>query len=112
MAVVMDTCALRIAGAGGFNEFQAERTLAMCTSALENISEILRITPLECYSDRLSPNAFHILTEQLRQSELPVGEGDVWRRLSNVRNGYEPLLAAMADYFVIELPAWVYSGKA
>ena len=107
MAVVMDTCALRLAGAGGFDEFQAERTLVMCTSAVRNITEILRIRPLQRYTDRLSPSAFHTLTEQLRQSELPVGEGDVWGRLLKVRNGYEPLLAAMAEYFVIELPAWV-----
>jgi hypothetical protein len=32
MTIVMDTCALRMAGAGGFDEFQAERTLAMCAS--------------------------------------------------------------------------------
>jgi hypothetical protein len=107
MAVVMDTCALRMAGAGGFDEFQSERTLAMCTSALRNINGILQIRPLERYNDRLSQSAFHTLTEQLRRSGLPEGEGDVWGRLSRVRNAYEPLLSAMADYFVINLPAWV-----
>jgi hypothetical protein len=107
LAVVIDTCALRMAGAGGFDEFQAERTFAMCTTALRNISQILRIQPLERYTDRLPRSAFRELTEQLRRSELPVGGADVWERLSRVRNGYEPLLAAMADYFVIELPAWV-----
>jgi hypothetical protein len=58
MAVVMDTCALRMAGAGGFDEFQSERTLAMCTSALRNINEILQIRPLERYKDRLSQVLF------------------------------------------------------
>jgi hypothetical protein len=107
MAIIMDTCALRMAGAGGFDEFQSERTLAMCTSALRNISKILHIQPLVGYTDRLSRTAFRELTEQLRRSELPAGEFDLWERLSRIRNGYEPLLAAMADYFVIELPAWV-----
>jgi hypothetical protein len=107
MAVIMDTCALRMAGAGGFNEFQAERTFAMCSSALRNISKILRIRPLERYTDRLSRTAFRELTEQLQWSELPADQFGVWERLSRIRNGYEPLLAAMADYFVIELPAWV-----
>jgi hypothetical protein len=111
MAVVMDTCALRMAGAGGFDEFQAERTLAMCTGALRSISDILRIGPLECYPDRLSPSALHTLIEQLRQTHLPVGESDLWERLSKVRNGYEPLLVAMAAYFLIELPAWVPSAS-
>jgi hypothetical protein len=106
-AVVMDTCALRLAGAGGFDEFQAERTLTMSTSAVRNIAHVLQIAPLQQYNDRLSPGAFEVLTEQLRQSGLPTGEGDVWGRLSDVRTGYEPLLAAMANYFVIELPAWV-----
>jgi len=107
MAVVMDTCALRMAGAGGFDEFQAERTLAMCTSALRNISEVIHLHPLEHYPDRLPRTAFGELTEQLRRSELSTGGGDAWERLSRVRNRYEPLLAAMADYFVIELPSWV-----
>jgi hypothetical protein len=71
MAVVMDTCALRMAGAGGFDEFQSERTLAMCISALRNINEILQVRPLERYKDRLSPSAFHTLTEQLRRSGSP-----------------------------------------
>jgi hypothetical protein len=106
MAVVMDTCALRMAGAGGFDEFQAERTFAMCTSALRNISEILHIQPFERYTDRLSLNAFRVLIEQLRRNELSAGGTDIWERLSRVRKGYEPLLTAMADYFVIELPAW------
>jgi hypothetical protein len=111
MAVVMDTCALRVAGAGGFDEFQAERTLAMCTATIRSITDVLHIRPPELYNDRLSARAFYALTEQLRQSELPVGEGDVWGRLSKVRNGYDPLLAAMAEYFVIELPAWVPSAS-
>jgi hypothetical protein len=107
MAVVMDTCALRMAGAGGFDEFQAERTLAMCTSALRNISEILQIQPLERYTDRLSRTAFRELIEQLRRNELSVGGGDVWERLAQARSGFDPLLAAMARYFVLDLPAWV-----
>ena len=106
-AVVMDTCALRLAGAGEFDEFQAERTLIMSTSAVRNIAQVLQIIPLEHYNDRLSPTAFEVLTAQLRQSGLPTGEAEVWKRLCEVRTGYEPLLAAMADYFVIELPAWV-----
>jgi hypothetical protein len=51
------------------------------------------------------------LLEQLRQTHLPVGESDLWERLSKVRNGYEPLLVAMAAYFLIELPAWVPSAS-
>jgi hypothetical protein len=106
-AAVMDTCALRLAGAGGLDEFQAERTLMMSTSAVRNIAQVLHLAPLERYHDRLSPRTFEVLSGQLRRSGLPAGEGDVWGRLSKLRNGYEPLLAAMANYFVIQLPAWV-----
>lgn len=107
MAVVMDTCALRIAGAGGFDEFQAERTLAMCINALRNIGVALHIHPLEGFTGRLSPPAFRELTQQLLRNGLPAGGYGIWDRLSSVRNSYEPLLAAIADYLVIELPAWV-----
>jgi hypothetical protein len=106
-AVVMDTCALRMAGAGGFDAFQAERTLIMSINALRSINQVLHIAPLKRYSHRLSRSDFEVLSEELRQSGLPAGEGDVWERLSKIRNGYEPLLAAMANYFLIQLPAWV-----
>jgi hypothetical protein len=111
MAVVMDTCALRMAGAGGLDEFQSERTLAMCTGALRNIGGAIRIRPLERYADRLSTAEFGVLVEQLRGSGLPAGGDDAWQRLSRVRNEYEPLLAAMAHYFLIDLPAWVPRRK-
>jgi hypothetical protein len=106
-AVVMDTCALRLAGVGGFDEFHAERTLTMSTSAVRNIAQVLQIAPLEHYNDRLSLSAFEVLIEQLRQSGLATGDSNVWGRLVKVRADYEPLLAALANYFVIELPAWV-----
>jgi hypothetical protein len=105
-AVVMDTCALRMAGVGGFDEFQAERTLAMSITAIRNITQVLQIAPRERYKERLSPDAFVVLIEQLRQRGLPTREAD-WGQLSKVRNSYEPPLIAMASYFVIDLPAWV-----
>ena len=107
MAVVMDTCALRIAGAVGIDEFQAETTLAMCLSALKAIADTLRIAPLDRYSDRLPRDRFPALRERLTDWRLPAGDGDVWSRLSRIRRGYEPLLAAMATYFLIDLPEWM-----
>jgi hypothetical protein len=111
MAVVMDTCALCMAGAGGFDEFQAERTFAMCAGALRSISDVLAIPPPKHYYDRLPQTAFSTLAERLWQSGLATDEGDVWGRLSKLRNSYEPLLAAIAEYFVVELPAWVPSVR-
>jgi len=109
MAVIMDTCALRMAGVGGFDQFQAERTLAMSTTALRNISEILRVQPMKCCYNRMTQNTFYELIAQLQQNGLPVGGADVWAGLSEIRDGYEPLLAAMAEYFVIGLLPWLSS---
>ena len=104
MAVMMDTCALRIAGADVVDAFQADRTLAMCIKALRNISQVLRITPAKRYGDRLSRTDFFELAEQLRQSGIHIDESGVWERLPCVRDSYEPLLAALADHLLIELP--------
>jgi hypothetical protein len=109
MAVIMDTCALRLAGAVGIDEFQCEATLSMCVSAMRSIAEILCIAPAEQYGQRLTRDRFYALREKLRDLALPSGDGDVWPRLERVRQSYEPLLAAMADYFVIELPEWIPS---
>jgi hypothetical protein len=84
----------------------------MCTSAIESISEMLRIHPSNHYEGRLSRSAFHELTECLRKHQLPVGDGHVWERLFRIRQCYEPLLVAMADYFIIELPAWLPPAKS
>jgi hypothetical protein len=111
MAVIMDTCALRLAGAVGIDEFQAESTLSMCVNALHSIAGILCIKPLATYPDRLTKDRFYALTDKLRDCRLPAGDGQTWSRLSRVRDTYEPLLAAMADYFIIPLPEWIPSAK-
>jgi hypothetical protein len=107
LAVVMDTCALRLSGSLPLDEFQAEATLAMSVKALDSIAEILKIKPLARYPDRLPRERFVALTGALHDLRLPLGEGDVWSRLSKLRDQYEPLLAAMSDYFVIRLPEWM-----
>ena len=107
MAVVMDTCALRLAGAGGMDEFQAEATFSICLRALRGIGEILRLEPRRPRDPRLTPEQWNTLRNRLRQWGLPDGGRDLWPRLSRTRDGYEPLLAAFADYLVMELPEWV-----
>ena len=82
MAVIMDTCALRLAGAVGIDEFQAESTLSMCVNALHSIAGILCIKPLATYPDRLTKDRFYALTDKLRDCRLPAGDGQTWSRLS------------------------------
>src|SRR5436190_21535807 len=89
---------------GGYDEFQSEAPLAMCLVALRNIAGILRIEPLPEYRDRLSPNRVVAVGDKLCEWRLPAGGADFERRRSATRRDYEPLLAAMADYFVIQLP--------
>src|SRR5581483_6153811 len=84
-AVVMDTCALRIAGITNADEFQAEATMSICTNALRSISQILNIEAFANYEDRLTPGAFEQLLDRIRKSHLPVGDQDTWERLSDIR---------------------------
>src|SRR5438067_1307614 len=65
LTVVMDTCTLRVAGAGGYDLFQAEATLAMSVSALRNISDMLRVRSLPTYRDRLTRESFDKLLKTL-----------------------------------------------
>jgi hypothetical protein len=107
IAVIMDTCALRLAGAGGIDEFQAEATFSICLRALRGIGEILRLEPHGPRDPRLTEEQWGALSDKLREWELPDGGRDLWPRLSRMRDGYEPLLAAFADYLVMELPEWI-----
>ena len=76
----MDTCALRLAGAVGIDEFQAESTLSMCLNALHSIAGILCIKPLATYPDRLTKDRFYALTDKLRDCRLSAGDGQTWSR--------------------------------
>jgi len=107
MAVVMDVCALRLAGAGATDEFQAEATFSMCLSALRSIAEILRIEPLDRYDDRLPGDRLHGLRDKLREWRQPDGGRDLEARLGRIRETYDPLIAAMADYLLVRLPDWI-----
>jgi hypothetical protein len=107
ITVIMDTCALRLAGAGGMNEFQAEATFSICLRALRSVGEILRIQPRPPRDPRLTEDQCRALRDKLREWELPDGGRDLWPRLARTRDGYEPLLAAFADYLVMELPEWI-----
>ena len=107
VAVIMDVCAMRMAGAGGIDQFQAEATLSMCLRAMRSISETLRIEPLSTYDNRLPLERCSVLADKLREWDLPDGGRDFWPRLSQVRESYEPTLAAMAAYFLIGLPEWI-----
>jgi len=83
----------------------------MCVNAVRDIAGILCISPLATYRDRLPKDRFYALTDKLRDSGLPAGDGQTWSRLSRVRDTYEPMLAAMPDYFVIGLPEWMPATK-
>ena len=111
VAVIMDTCALRLSGALDTDEFQAEATLSMCLRALRSICTVLRVKPLATYPDRLPRDRFFALNDKLRELQLPTGDGDVWSRLSKTRDTYEPVLAALGDYFLIDLPQWMPNAK-
>jgi hypothetical protein len=107
ITVVMDTCALRLAGASGIDRFQAEVTFSICLRALRGIGEILRLEPHRPRDPRLTEEQWHVLRDKLRQWELPDGRRDLWPRLSRTRDDYEPLLAAFADYLLMGLPEWI-----
>ncbi len=78
---------------------------------MRSISQILRIPPCEHYADRLPREAFGSLADTVRRTGLPVNEADAWEGLSHVRGEYEPLVAAMADYFLIHVPEWVPESR-
>jgi hypothetical protein len=107
MTVVMDVCAIRLAGAGGHDAFQSEATLSMCLSAIRSLAAIFRVHPLATYPERLPPDRFYALIDKLHEWNLPDGGRDFEVRLSRVRDTYEPLIAAMGDYLLIRLPDWI-----
>lgn len=112
VAVVMDTCALRIAGIGDFSAFQAEATLSICIAALDSIAQMIKISPSERTPGRVSESEFQLLNGRLYNDGVSRTQSGDWKRLSAVISIYEPLLAAIAGFLCIELPVWVPAKEA
>jgi len=112
LTAILDTCALVMAGLGGTCERQAGLTFAMARHAVVDLSLVFRTKPRELKTERLSAEKLAELRVLLVASGLKLPEGEaVNRKLTELRQLYEPYVYALATYFRVRIPPWVAAER-
>jgi hypothetical protein len=108
LAVMLDTCALVMAGVKGRDPYQAQLTFAMGRHAAVDLAMVFHTPPRQSESDRLPPERLADLRAQLREAGVEMGEGPAAdEKLAELRGMYEPFLNALAHYFAFYLPPFL-----
>ncbi len=114
MTTILDTCALVMVG-GGSSAWQARLTFAMARHAIVDIAQVFRTAPRRHQADqgRLSHADFErmlsiIGPDQSWTENLAAAED----KLTELRQMYEPYVAALSDFLVMPLPPWILPPNA
>jgi hypothetical protein len=105
LTAILDTCALILAAAPGKPLFQAQLTFAMARHAAVDLALVFSTPPRPVEPERLSPDAWQRLCQQVRAAGLELRQGPaIESKLTELRGMYEPFVNALADYFHFLLP--------
>jgi hypothetical protein len=108
LTAVLDVCALMIAGVQDHAARQAQLTFAIARHALVDIAQIFSQPPVLNAEDRLPPERFDLLYQQLCQAGIRVcRDGDSMERLRKMRLLYEGYAVALSRYLYMPLPPWI-----
>lgn len=113
MTTILDTCALVIVGVGGASAWQARLTFAMARHAIVDIAQVFRTAPRKRHAtkSRLSHEDFQRMVSIIRPDSGTEDLTEAERRLTEMREMYEPYVAALSEYLEMTLPPWVVSEK-
>lgn len=105
LTAILDTCAVILAAAPGKPIFQAQLTFAMARHAAVDLALVFHTPPRPVEPERLSPDAWQRLCQQVRAAGLELRQGPtVEAKLTELRGMYEPYINALAHYFHFLLP--------
>jgi hypothetical protein len=105
ITAVLDACALLIAGVQEESARQAQLTFAMARHALVDLSQIMSQLPVTDAPDRLPPERFRAIYDQLCLAGVRVcRDGESCGRLNELRALYEGYAEALSRYLSMPLP--------
>ena len=108
LTMIMDACSILIASVEGGPVHTASLTFAMARHAVVDLCQILNAPPEWPEPDRLPPQDFARLCEQLRSAGIVVRDDPERRaRFRELREMYEPYVNALARRLLLELPRWI-----
>ena len=108
LTVVLDACALVMTLCRGPLLRQAQFTYAIARHAAGDLSQVFGTTPRPPTAERLPSAEAAQVWETLAQSGLRLRPGKAGQAyLAGLRAAYEPYVAALAEYLLMDLPRWV-----
>lgn len=115
LTTILDTCALVIVSLDASPAWQARLTFAMARHAIVDIAQVFRTAPTKRHAskDRLSHADFERMLSIIKTDEgWTIDVTDAERRLGDLREMYEPYVAALSEFLVMPLPPWILSEDA
>jgi hypothetical protein len=108
LTMILDLSALVLTGIDGVPKDAARLTFAMARHACVDLSQIFFTPPRTPRPDRLPEADLAILRRELATTGLNLCDGaEADRYLAELRQMYEPYVAALANYLVVTLPPWL-----
>ena len=108
LTVIMDVCALVLAGIDGVPTHQARLTFAIARHAAVDLSQVLNTLPPK-YETKLV-RTFNItkIRKILKEAGMPMSEGEAAdEQLAKMRGLYESYVSTLADRLLMPLPPWI-----
>lgn len=111
LTAILDTSSLMIAGVEGREARQAQLTFAMARHAVVDLSQIFGLAPVANMPDRLPPERYSHLYDQLCQGGVGVcrdrHSAESMARLNEMRALYEGYAQALSNHLRMPLSPWI-----
>ena len=108
LTVILDACALVMAGIEEIPDSQARLTFAMARHAAVDLAAILGTPPIRTARDRLPREELERLRSSIGERGLsPAVDGQADEELASLRETYEPYLLALSAHLLMALPSWM-----
>jgi ATP phosphoribosyltransferase regulatory subunit HisZ len=113
LTMILDSCALVMAGSDGPAARTARLTFAMARHAAVDLAQVFDTPPRPPAQDRLPPADLAHLREALAAADVLLKTGPaVDEKLDHLRRMYEPYVNALAEYLQVTLPPWLPAADA
>ena len=107
LTAILDVCSLAIVGVERVPAWQARLTFAMARHAMVDIAQIFGQKPKRDIADRLPPERLQTLRAALAAEGVSIcGSASLEARLTELRGMYEPYVAALSEFLLMEMPDW------
>jgi len=108
LTAILDVCALVIVGVERVPAWQARLTFAMARHTMVDIAQVFGQKPLTGAPDRLPPEQLQQLKAALEAEGVTVCNSPTMeQRLTELRAMYEPYVAALSGFLIMDLPGWM-----